>query len=40
MGNDFLIRTGSPLAVFYNDEAVLENYHCSSETPDRGCRLG
>jgi len=30
VNNAFLIATGSPLAITYNDEAVLENHHAAS----------
>lgn len=30
LNNDFLIKTGSPLAILYNDQSPLENHHCSA----------
>lgn len=30
VNNNFLVSTTNPLAVLYNDKAVLENYHLSA----------
>ena len=28
--NDFLIASASPLAIYYNDRAPMESYHCAA----------
>ena len=30
VNNNFLIATGDPRAMLYNDKSVLENHHCAS----------